>query len=292
MTALPMHPRAVAALVLASTVGLIAFFWPFLAAPESAAVAHAADAPLLFALLMPVLLAVVLSQMTTPGSGAKAIAMLGVLAALVAALRPLGAGHAGIEPFWFLIIIGGRALGPGFGFALGAVGIFASALLTGGFGPWVPFQMIGAAWVGMGAGLLPRRLSGRAEVLVLAVYGAGAAIVFGFLLNAWFWPFFSGSGVTFAFVPGAPAAENLARLLLFSLTTSLGYDLPRAIITAGLTLLAGGALLRSLRRAAQRANFATTVAFPDDAGAMLEVDPAVARPASPAHSPVTTEPHR
>jgi len=292
MTALPMHPRAVAALVLASTVGLIAFFWPFLAAPESAAVAHAADAPFLFALLMPVLLAVVLSQMTTPGSGAKAIAMLGVLAALVAALRPLGAGHAGIEPFWFLIIIGGRALGPGFGFSLGAVGIFASALLTGGFGPWVPFQMIGAAWVGMGAGLLPRRLSGRAEVLVLAAYGAGAAIVFGFLLNVWFWPFFSDSGTSFAFVPGAPATENLARLLLFSLTTSLGYDLPRAIVTAGLTLLAGGALLRSLRRAAQQANFAPAVAFPDDAGAILEVDPAVPLPAPRPPGSATTEPHR
>lgn len=274
MTALPMHPRAVAALVLASTVGFIAFFWPFLAAPASAAVAHAADAPFLFALLLPVLLAVVLSQMTTPGSGAKAIAMLGVLAALVAALRPLGAGHAGIEPFWFIIIIGGRALGPGFGFALGAVGIFASALLTGGFGPWVPFQMIGAAWVGMGAGLLPRRLSGRAEVVVLAAYGAGAAIAFGFLLNAWFWPFFSDSGTAFAFLPGAPATENLARLLLFSLATSLGYDLPRAIITAALTLLAGGPLLRSLRRAAQQANFCPAVAFDDARGAVPVADPA------------------
>ena len=40
--------------------------------------AHATDAPLVFALLLPVLLAVALSQMTTPGSGAKAIAMLGV----------------------------------------------------------------------------------------------------------------------------------------------------------------------------------------------------------------------
>ena len=61
---------------------------------------------------------------------------------------------------------------------------------------------------------------------------------------------------------GATAAENLGRLLLFSLTTSLGYDLPRAILTAGLTLVAGGPLLRSLRRAARRANFAPVVAFP------------------------------
>lgn len=260
-TALPMEPRAVASLVLASLVGLIAFFWPFLAAPQSAAVAHATDAPWLFALLMPVVLAVVLSQMTTPGSGAKAIAMLGVLAALVAALRPLGAGYAGIEPFWFIIIIGGRSLGPGFGFSLGCVGIFASALLTGSMGPWLPFQMIGAGWVGMGAGLLPARIGGRAEIGMLAGYGALAAIAFGFLLNAWFWPFFTDSGTSIAFDPAAGPVDNVVRLLAFSLATSLGYDLPRAFLTACLVLLAGGPLLRAIRRAAQRANFSPEVAF-------------------------------
>lgn len=260
-TALPMHWRSVAALSAASVVGLAAFFWPFVAAPESAAVAHASDAPLLFALLLPVLLAVVLSQMTTPGAGAKAVAMLGVLAALVAALRPFGAGHAGLEPFWFVIVIGGRALGPGFGFSLGSVGIFASALLTGGFGPWLPFQMIAAGWVGMGAGLLPRRITGRAELVMLAGYGAVAGILFGFLMNAWFWPFFADSGTTFAFDPTLGPAQNLGRLLAFSLATSLGYDLPRAVLTSVLILLAGGPLLRALRRAAHRANFAPHVTF-------------------------------
>jgi energy-coupling factor transport system substrate-specific component len=262
-TALPLHPRALATLVVASLVGLVAFFWPFVAAPESAAVAHASDAPLLFALLLPVLLAVVLSQMTTPGSGAKAIAMLGVLSALVAALRPLGAGHAGLEPFWFVIIVGGRVLGPGFGFSLGSVGVFASALLTGGFGPWIPFQMIAAGWVGMGAGMLPKRMTGRREVFMLAGYGALSSVAFGFLMNAWFWPFFTDSEMAFSFLPGAPASENLVRLLSFSLVTSLGYDLPRAVLTALLTVVAGGSLLRSLRRGARRANFAPVVAFDD-----------------------------
>jgi energy-coupling factor transport system substrate-specific component len=265
--ALPMHPRAVAALAVASLVGLAAFFWPFIAAPESAAVAHSADAPFLFALLMPVVLAVAFSQMRTPGSGAKAIAMLGVLAAMVAALRPLGTGHAGIEPFWCIIIIGGRALGPGFGFCLGSVGMFTSALLTGGFGPWLPFQMIGAAWVGMGAGMLPRHLTGRAEVIALACYGALASILFGFLLNAWFWPYLTGSDTSLSFQPGDAPLANLGRLLAFNLATSLGYDLPRAIMTFVLTLLAGGPLLRALRRAARRANFAPAVAFTEAAPA-------------------------
>ena len=140
------------AIALVSAVGLVAFIWPLVAAPESAAVAHATDAPMLFAVVVPMLLVVVLAQVNDGGMDAKSIAMLGVLAAVIAALRPLGGGTAGLEPIWVVLILGGRALGPGFGFCLGAISLFASALITGGVGPWLPFQMLGAAWVGMGAG--------------------------------------------------------------------------------------------------------------------------------------------
>ena len=253
--------RTIVALGLASLVGMTAFFWPFFAAPDSAAVAHAQDAPWVFAALLPVMLLVVMSQMSADfGASAKGVAMLGMLSALVAALRPLGAGHAGLEPFWFVIIIAGRALGPGFGFALGTVGIFSSALLTGGVGPWLPFQMIGAGWVGMGAGLLPQ-LRGRGEAVLLAGYGFIASIAYGFLLNAWFWPFMSGTGNELSFVAGDPITDNIARWIGFSLTTSLGYDLPRAILTTVLILAVGATLLRSIRRASRKANFAPRMTF-------------------------------
>ena len=42
-----------------------------------------------------------------------------------------------------------------FGFVLGAVTLLASALLTGQVGPWLPFEMLGCAWTGFGAGCLP-----------------------------------------------------------------------------------------------------------------------------------------
>ena len=87
------------------------------------------------------------------------------------------------------------------------------------------------------------------------------SILFGFLLNAWFWPYLTGSDTALSFQPGDPALTNLGRLLAFNLATSLGYDLPRAVMTFVLTLLAGGPLLRALRRAARRANFAPAVAF-------------------------------
>jgi energy-coupling factor transport system substrate-specific component len=248
------------AIALASAVGLVAFAWPLLAAPESAAVAHAADAPIVFAIVVPLLLLVVLTQVNDGGMDAKSIAMLGVLAAVISALRPLGGGTAGIEPIWVILILGGRALGPGFGFCLGAISLFASALLTGGVGPWLPFQMLGAAWVGLGAGLLPRA-RGRRELLMLAGYGAVACIAYGFLLNLWFWPFTAGLPEQLAFTAGAPMAENLAAWLRFCLITSLGYDLPRAALTVVLILVAGRPVLMALRRMSRKAAFDAPVTF-------------------------------
>ena len=83
-----------------------------------------------------------LAELTSGGLDAKAVAMLGVLAAVGAALRPLGAGAGGIETVFFLLVLAGRVFGPGFGFVLGSTTLFASALITGGVGPWLPFQML------------------------------------------------------------------------------------------------------------------------------------------------------
>ena len=252
--------RSKAAITLVSIVGLVAFIWPLLAAPESAAVAHASDAPLLFAVVVPMLLLVVLAQINDGGMDAKSVAMLGVLAAVISALRPLGGGTAGLEPIWVILILGGRALGPGFGFCLGSISLFASALLTGGVGPWLPFQMLGAAWVGMGAGLLPR-MTGRRELLMLSGYGAIACIAYGFLLNLWFWPFTAGLSEQLAFTAGAPMADNLLAWIRFCLVTSLGYDIPRAILTVVLIMVAGRPILTALRRMSRKAAFDAPVTF-------------------------------
>ena len=276
-TAVRMGARSWAAVILATGVGAIAFGWPFLAEPGSTAVAHAADAPWVFAAVVPLVLLVVLAQVSDGGMDAKAIALLGVMAAVVCILRPLGAGTAGIEPIWFVIILGGRALGPGFGFSLGALSLAASALLTGGVGPWLPFQMIAAAWVGLGAGLLPAwpggsakpTLSGspgRAEIGMLAAYGLVASMAYGLVMNLWFWPFLGGLEATayspaILFDPGAPVSDNLARWFAFSLVTSLGWDIPRGVLTAALILIAGRPLLTALGRASRRANFSPATAF-------------------------------
>jgi energy-coupling factor transport system substrate-specific component len=266
--AVHLRPRATIALSLVSLVGLVSFFWP-LFTPDltvrvsDGALSHSTDAPWLFVALLPLLLAVVIAEIADGGIDAKAVAMLGVLAACGAALRPLGAGATGVQPIFFLLIPAGRVLGRGFGFVLGALTLFASALLTAGVGPWLPFQMIGAGWVGFLAGCLPKA-SGRREIWLLAGYGVVAGLGYGLLLNMWFWPFsVSGTGASpgLAYVPGDSLAANLHRFFAFDAATSLGFDIPRAATNFVLVLLAGKPVLAALRRASRRASFEAPVEF-------------------------------
>lgn len=259
MSTIRLRGRSALALALVSLVGLVAFGWPLFAAAHSG-LGHSGDAPWLFAVLLPLLLVIVLAEVSEGGIDAKAVALLGVLAAVGAVLRPLGGGVTGFQPMFVLLILGGRALGPGFGFVLGMVTTFASALLTGGVGPWLPFQMLGAAWVGLGAGLLPP-LRGRAETWLLVGYGAASGIAYGFLLNLWSWPFTTGLSSSVSFVPGDPLAANLGRFLAYCLVTSLGFDIPRAIGNMALLAVTTGPVLRALRRASRRAAFGDPVVF-------------------------------
>lgn len=263
--ALRISLRSATALTLASVAGLTMFLWPLVLGPPDE-FSHHSDAPFIFALILPALIAVVLAELHSgregqAGMDTKALAMLGVLTAFGAALRPMGAGVAGIETVFFMLILAGRVYGPGFGFVLGSTTLFASALLTGGIGPWLPFQMLASSWIGLGAGLLPRA-RGRAEIALLAVYGIVAAYAFGFLLNMWFWPYSIGADTQLSFVAGDPVLENLHRFFVFTLATStLGWDTGRAITNTVAIVLLGPAVLAVLRRSTRRAAFDAPVEF-------------------------------
>ncbi|MFD9339164.1 ECF transporter S component [Streptomyces sp. NPDC060028] len=255
-------PRAAAALILVTLIGIAAFGWPLLADRQSG-LAHSQDAPWLFAALLPLLVAVVVATVADDGMDAKAVAMLGVLAAVGAALRPLGAGTAGLEPMFFLMVLSGRVLGPGFGFVLGSVTMFASALLTGGVGPWMPFQMLAMGWFSLGAGLLPgpERIRGRAELLMLAAYGCVGSFAYGTVMNLQGWVLLQGMGQGISFHPGDPVPANLARFTAYCVATSLGWDLGRATLTVVLTLALGATVLKALRRATRKAAFDAPISF-------------------------------
>jgi energy-coupling factor transport system substrate-specific component len=250
------------ALTIASAFAVIAFAWPFFVQPGSS-VNENNIAPFLFAAALLLVLVVVLADMADGGLDAKTLALLGVLSAMGAALRPLSAGTAGVELMFFLLVLAGRALGPAFGFLLGCTTLFASALITAGVGPWMPYQMFGCALVGLGAGLLPRA-TGRAEIWLLVAYGALSAFLYGLLVNLSFWPFALGEGTNLSYVAGASLTENLHRYLLFDATTSFGWDMGRAITNGVLILIAGKPVLAALRRAARRASFDAPPEFVPD----------------------------
>lgn len=258
--------RTGALLYMVSVIGAVAFTWPLFIRPESG-LAHGSDAPLVFALVLPLLVAVVLVQVADGGLNANAVAMLGALSAFGAVLRPLGAGTAGVELVFFTIILGGRVFGPAFGFVLGSTTLFASALVTAGVGPWLPFQMLAASWIGMGAGLLPR-WRGRPEIVALAMYGAATALLFGLAMNFSFWPFTAGPDSGISFVAGASAAENLSRFGAFHLATSMGWDIGRAVTNVVVIVAVGPGILSMLRRVARRSKF-------EELGTFAAHDPAI-----------------
>ncbi|MFI5627659.1 ECF transporter S component [Nocardioides sp. NPDC051685] len=256
-------PRTAVLLAIISVAGLMMFAWPLLLHGY-----ERVQPPFVFLALLPLMLVVLLSELAAGGIDTRMIALLGVLSAIEAVLRAISAGTGGVELVFFMLILGGRVFGPAFGFVLGCTSLFVAALVTAGVGPWLPYQMLGAAWVAMGAGLLPRlpRASGRWEVAMLAAYGIFASYAYGLLLNLQGWPLLTGVTVpgasgNLSYEPGAAFGENLATFLRYTLVTSTSsWDTMRAITTAIAIALLGPAVLATLRRVARRATVTGVVA--------------------------------
>jgi energy-coupling factor transport system substrate-specific component len=264
--------RSAILLTAATLVGLAGFTWPLLTRPQGTEnLAHASDAPWLFVLVLPLLLAILLAELADGNLDAKGIAVLGVLVACGAALRAPTTGATGFTGVLFLLLPGGRVFGRGFGFVQGALTLFASALLIGGVGPWLPFEMLAAAWVGFAAGCLPPA-RGRVELWLLAAYGMVAGLAYGLVMDMWFWPFSTSARDQLHFLPGGSIVENLRRFWGFHLATALGFDLPRAAGNVLLVLVAGAPVLAALRRAARRAAFDAPVVFASEPRESVETD--------------------
>ncbi len=238
---------------LTSLVGAAALLYPFALANVAATTGHAADAPVLMLILMPLLLGVILADLATNQINARVVAALGMLVAINAILR-LPAGPGDSPTFFFLVMIVGYAYGGRFGFLLGALSLLVSALLTAGIGPWMPFQMLTMGWMGLGAGGLQyvRRwlgwpAGGRGEILLLVIYGWLWGFLFGAVMNLTFWPFASGDSAL-AWQPGLGLGATLRRYWAFYLLTSLGWDATRALFNALLIVAFGRPILQVLRR--------------------------------------------
>lgn len=248
-------------LLLASALGAWAFLAPFFAPQvqqaEMMGMAHTHDAPLFFVLLLGLCLLLLVTNLETRRMDAQLVAVLGVLVGVNATLR-LIPGFAGFSAVFFLPILCGYVFGAAFGFLVGALSLLVSALLTGGVGPWLPFQMFACGWNGMVAGWLPQfPHHPRREIFLLAGWGFASGLLFGAVMNLWFWPFFTQpSGTDLAWTPGMSLFNTLRVYGLFYLVTSLWWDAARAVGNVLLLGLLGIPLLRLLRRFHARFSFA------------------------------------
>lgn len=240
------------ALVAANVAGALAFAWPFALPAAVGTEAHATDGPWVLVVLVALLAVLLGLELGRGGMGPKTVALVGVLGAVMVALRLPGFVN-GFSATWVVLLAGGSAFGPAFGFVLGATGMFASGLFVGGLGPWLPFQMVAAGWIGAGAGLVPRPRDRRARVALLAAYGFVAAFAFGAVMNLWFWPF-ATRGSELGWLPDAGVAANAARYARFYAVTSAPWDAFGAVGNAVLVAVLGRPLLAALDRAARRMN--------------------------------------
>ncbi len=229
----------------------LGFFWPFFVPTDE----MADKASWFFLAATPLIMILVVVLVTQEELGSKKIALLGILTALIAALRPLGIGAIGIEPMWFALIIASRAMGPTFGFLLGTLSMALSALLTGGIGPWLSYQIFAAALIGWGTILIPAKLRGMQEVSALIFYGIIAAGFFGIAMDLQFWPWTLGPGTELSYLPGAALIENLDRFFTYHFISALAWDIPRAILTTILLSIATKPMLTALRRSDEISRF-------------------------------------
>jgi len=246
-----------ALLVGVNLLGFLAFFWPFLLGDRVGDASR--FVPYAWALVLPAVLLVSAQVLLERDRDIRRVTLMATLIALGAAVRPLGAGVAGLEPVWAVILLSGRALGARAGFLIGSLTMLTSAVITGGVGPWLPYQMMVGAWAGTMPALLPR-LRCHAEVLLMVCIGAVSGLAAGALLNLWFWPLAIGLTPDISFVPHAGAIVNAGHWLRYGALTSFGFDIPRGILTALLLGLSTPSLLPILRRATRRARIAPVMA--------------------------------
>jgi energy-coupling factor transport system substrate-specific component len=237
-----------------SAVGILLFVWPFAAAgaPPGAAAAS---------LALAVVAAFGTVEALTRRLDTRRFALLAAIAAIDAALRlVLVEGIGGFSPIFFLILVAGYVFGPSFGFLCGATSLLASAVVTGGIGPWLPYQVFACGWVGALAGVAGMRRGagfGIGDVIVLAAMALLTGYLFGALLDVWDWTTFYRGTPGFGYEPGAPLPELLRRFGAFYVATSLVWDSFRAFGDALAVAVLGLPVMVAFGRVRDRLSFQT-----------------------------------
>jgi energy-coupling factor transport system substrate-specific component len=188
---------------------------------------------------------------------AKVVAALGLLVATTSILRFVETavpGPAGFSPIFVPILLAGYVFGARFGFLMGTLTLLTSALVTGGVGPWLPYQMFAAGWVGLTAGWLPHLQRPAAVLTLLLLFGFVWGMAYGLILNLYFWPFIIGDPAM-SWEATTGWQESLSRYATFYLATSLYWDVTRAAGNVLLLLVVALPTIRALARFRDRFQF-------------------------------------
>ncbi len=253
-----------------SVAGLALFLWPFVASgtpPAAAAVA----------LSIGVVAVLAFVETSTRKLDARRFALLAAIAAIDAALRlVLVTGLGGFSPIFFLILAAGYVYGPSYGFLAGSVALLASAMATGGIGPWLPYEMMGCGFVGLVAGFAGLRRRGPMnwrDIVILATVGIVTGFAYGALLDVWDWTTFYRGAPDFGWQPGLSLAVAVSRFGRFYLATSLVYDTFRAAGNAIAVIVLGAPVLAGLIRMRSRFNVTVLDRQPVSSGLPAPVSP-------------------
>lgn len=257
-------------IALVSIAGLALLFWPFFglgATPEAPA--------LVVTLAAVVSLAIMEFGARRLDSGR--LALLAALAAVDAALRlAMVNGVAGFSPIFLLVLAAGYEFGPSYGFLVGSFSLLVSAVVTGGVGPWLPYETFAVGWVGLSSGLagsLVRRLRparrtwlpSRLDIGVLMVVAVFTGFAYGAVTDIYGWVAFYRGVENVGWTPGLSPAETLAQFGRFYLLTSVTWDSFRAAGDALAVLAFGTPVLMALGRLRARLGYEIVVA-PGDTG--------------------------
>jgi energy-coupling factor transport system substrate-specific component len=236
-------------ILLISVLGIGLFLWPF------SGLGLPAATPAL-AIGLGAVLGLLAIEVGTRRMDSRQLALLAALSAIDAGLRAaLVTGIGGFSPIFLLVLCGGYALGPEFGFLLGASSLLVSALVTGGIGPWVPYQIFAVGWVGAFAGLvglvLAQQRPRRRDVLLLAGVGVVTGFGFGAVMDIWNWTFYFSSP-QIGWSPHLAPLTALEHFAKYYLVTSAGYDAFRAGGNAVMVLVLSLPVLAALHRLSRR----------------------------------------
>lgn len=245
------------------SLGLMSLLVPFILPQARNLNQQTATFPIMVSLILGLCLLIMIFEAQSSLLDSKMVAFIAVLIAINAGLRFLEnaiPGPGGFSPIFILIILTGYFFGSRIGFLMGAMTLLVSGLITGGIGPWLPGQMITAGWVGQSAALLTvftTKLGWKGkpiEFFLLAAFGAFWGLLYGMIMNLWFWPFL-GAGAGQTFTQTVSAAENLQRYAAYYLATSLIWDLSRAIGNVLIITIMAKPILKIFQRFKLRFSF-------------------------------------